>query len=253
MTRSDSLAAANRAPRSTGVLLVACVLALAGCVVVGRALGQRLPGEAAGVRDAGQHDGLSALPLRPDATRRAARAARVENSGGAPGALELKRASAEARPAPSLALLVGRACWLEATWRHDDCASIAYVLKRRAARVGWSIERMTVKYSALDSGTERARKALRLPIGFDAGEMAQWHALVAMAAGALAGTVADPTPRAMHWGARNLPEDTDRAAKAVREGRWRLIRSATANAFYAERRAPRGERVLSAVVAGGRP
>jgi hypothetical protein len=149
------------------------------------------------------------------------------------------------------ATLLAQACWLEATYRHDDCAAIVHVIKRRAARAGVSVAAMAVRYSALDSGTERAAQALRLPAGLDAAELPKWHALTSVVEGALSGRVKSPCGRADHWGARNLPRDRDRARKAIDEGRWRLLGCTTANAFYAEtgRRAP--ERVLAAGVASG--
>lgn len=134
--------------------------------------------------------------------------------------------------------LLAKVCWIEATWRHDDCAAIVYVLKKRAKRIHVSVEEMAHSYSALKTSTPRAAEARALPAGLGPRGLLEWSKLLKVAAGALTGVVPNPCPGAGHWGARNLPGDLERALDAIEAGSWRVVkcRSQTANAFYAERR-----------------
>jgi hypothetical protein len=143
---------------------------------------------------------------------------------------------------------VARTCWLESTWRLDDCAAITRVLERRAARARVPLTEMAWRYS-LNKTTPRAAYAQRLPAELSATEMKRWNTLVGVVEATLARLIPDPCPGATHWGSpsRQLP-DVERAARAIREDRWRVVqcRTRTANIFYAETR----KRVLRASVAG---
>ena len=134
------------------------------------------------------------------------------------------------------ALFLAQVCWLESTWRHDDCAAVVYVLRTRAKRAGVSVVQMAHAYSAIDRKGTRAAFARALPAELTPRELQRWHALVEVARGALAGTVQNPCRGATHWGARDLPRDLKRATDAVQAGRWRVVQCATttANAFYSE-------------------
>ena len=131
-----------------------------------------------------------------------------------------------------LAIVLAQACYLESDYRVDECAAIAHVLVRRAH--GGDVAKMAHAYS-LDKHTPRARRARHLPRGLPARELPRWLELVATAQGVLDGTVANPCPRAMHWGSRTLPTDVARAERALGQGRWRVVRCTRgmANAFYA--------------------
>jgi hypothetical protein len=125
------------------------------------------------------------------------------------------------------------------------------VLKRRSARAGTSIAEMAIAYSAVDADTPRAVRARAMPGNLTARELPRWRALVATVEGVLSGRVRACS--ATHWGSPHpsLP-DHERAARAVREGRWRVVNCGrTANRFYAERRLP-GSRALDAATAAGR-
>ncbi len=105
---------------------------------------------------------------------------------------------------------------------------------------------MATAYSAIDSGTPRAREVSAYPDGDVPGKgdafNRRWRDLRAYAALIADGDVTDPCPGADHWNARNLAPERDRAEKAIREGRRRLVRCRehTANMFTATTaRAPR--------------
>lgn len=136
-------------------------------------------------------------------------------------------------------LLVARACFVEASFRLADCAAIAYVLRARAMRTGWSLHRTTLAYSALDADTPRAALARSLPAGdepsFTPAQNKRWALVRAVARAALEGRVGNPAPGARHWGSRGLPNDVARAQRAIDAGRWRLVPAQTVNAFYADR------------------
>lgn len=164
-----------------------------------------------------------------------ARAAFAQQSASTPGLA----ARATSTPASS-ALLLSRVCWLEANWSHADCTAIGHVIRVRAKRNGSAFAEMAIAYSAIDSGTDRARLATQLPDGdeptWGKGTNARWLKLRAHAANVMAGRVANPCAGASHWGARTLPGDVRRAVSAVQAGRWRVVECSaeTANAFYAE-------------------
>ncbi len=137
-------------------------------------------------------------------------------------------------------LLAAQICWLESSWRHDDCAAIVHVLRGRARRAGMPFWQMAIRYSAIDANTERAVFAAQLPNGdapaWNTRTNARWLRLRQLAADAFDGRVGTPCRGATHWGARNLPRDVRRAVDAVQAGRWRVVRCRveTANAYYAE-------------------
>lgn len=59
-----------------------------------------------------------------------------------------------------------------------------------------------------------------------------------MARRVLSGATPDPCPaNTLHWGGPTLATDSERAAKAIREGRWALAKCTrrTANRFYVVR------------------
>jgi hypothetical protein len=163
------------------------------------------------------------------------------------------------RPA---AVALARACYLESGWSRSDCAAIAYVVARRAERARMTWTAMAEAYSAIDSGSSRAREISAYPDGDVPGKPESWNRrwadLRAYAARIAAGEVEDPCRGADHWNARNGAE-ADRAAKARAEGRWALVRckQATANEFnraVASRAPLAGSRaVLAAKEASGRP
>ncbi len=186
----------------------------------------------------------AAVPVLADRTHTAATAgARAVNPGS----------PAPTSRAPLHVRTVAQACWLEATWRHDDCAAITRALERRAVRARLHIAQMAWRYS-LNKPTTRAAYAQRLPAGLSAREIERWDALVGVVEEALARTIPDPCPHATHWGSPSaqLP-DVDRAERALREGRWRLVkcRTKTANAFYAENGPRARAKALAAGVASG--
>ena len=146
--------------------------------------------------------------------------------------------------------LLAQACYLEATWNHRDCSAITYVLLRRAKRTSRTVEQMTHAYS-LNKDTPRAAYARRLPAGLGPNGLKEWSGLVAVVEGVLSSRIKDPCRgHPTHWGSphKSLP-DLERAAKAIREGRWVEARCGTvANRFYIERRAPK---TVSAKTAAG--
>lgn len=149
-------------------------------------------------------------------------------------------------------LALARVCWKESTFRRSDCAAIAYVLKRRARARGWTFERMAYAYS-LGKKTERSAHARSLPDGdarrFSPAANREWSDLREYARDALAGRIANPCPRAGHWGGMKLTPDLERATRAVSEGAWVPVdcRVDTVNTFFAM-----GGAVVSAAQAAGR-
>lgn len=137
-------------------------------------------------------------------------------------------------------LVVAQVCYLEATWQPHDCAAIVAVAKVRAARVGKPWMAVLRRYSALDSGTPRAREVL----GFTWSDMPdrgtqwnrEWAALRELVKRIDAGEVRNPCPGAEHWGGTM---DTPRARMIRVE-----CRPETANTFYRL-----GPRTISADVA----
>jgi len=131
---------------------------------------------------------------------------------------------------------------VEATFRSDDCAGIAYVLAERARMAGWSYERMLWAYSALDGETQHAAEGRSLVCGavsddrFGARWNQQWAELQRVAAQALLGALPNPAPGAHHYGSPQLANDVQRGERAVRDGRWSVVRTSTANIFYRVRR-----------------
>ncbi len=151
------------------------------------------------------------------------------------------------------ALLLARACWVEAGFSLADCAAINSVLKARAERSGWTYERMLWAYTALRRKNPRATFARKLPDGdeptWNEADNARWSELRALAVDALAGNVPSPCGRAVHWGGLDIPSDAERAHGAVSAGRWRRVRcnGRLLNAYFAETK----PRALSAVLAKG--
>jgi hypothetical protein len=131
----------------------------------------------------------------------------------------------------ALAIVIAQACWLEAAYAPVDCAAIAHVLVNRAD--GGDVAAMAHAYS-LDKPTPRAAFARQLPQGLPVQELPRFNALVAIATRVLQGTLANPCPRARHWGSPVLKPDLERAERAIAQGRWRVIqcRRPTANRFY---------------------
>lgn len=136
-----------------------------------------------------------------------------------------------------------RVCYLESTFRLDDCRAILHVARKRAARSGQQWLDALRAYSVLErSQTPRAREVRALPWGDveDKGTRwnEQWAQLRDLVVSFAAGSVPDPTPGATQWGSRILPADVARADRAVREGRWIPARVARGvklrNAFYVE-------------------
>lgn len=158
-------------------------------------------------------------------------------------------------PSVARALQLSRACWVESGFREADCAAIAFVIARRAQLAGVSFGDMLWRYSALSSRTPRARFARSLPWGNHPekpdGWNASWQRLREHAAAVLRGEVADPCPRAAHWGSGSVRVDRERAARAISDGRWARVRcrEVVVNRFYRVR----GLRVRDVVLvsAGG--
>jgi hypothetical protein len=147
--------------------------------------------------------------------------------------------------------LLTRACVAETDWSRPDCAAVLHVLKRRAATAGEPIEQMAGRYVAMlatHDNSPRARWVMQLtadcsePADWDqsAGRW-KWYApkckqLVADVQAFERGALPDPCGGATQWGSRTLPQDAERAARALKAGRWVLARCSTrtANAFYSE-------------------
>lgn len=143
-------------------------------------------------------------------------------------------------PDPNLPTLLAQVCYVEATWRTDDCAAIVHVLVKRAERAGVPLADMAVRYSAIDADTPRARQVRTFPAGLEPRQLAKWQRLEATAQGVLDGKVPNPCPRASHWGSPRLKSDVRRAMSALEAGRWTraACRAPVANAFFADRAKP---------------
>jgi len=147
-------------------------------------------------------------------------------SSGAPGTDSI----AHERVAPVLYL--SRVCFLEATWRHEDCTAIAWIARKRAARVGRPWIEVLRRYSVLDRQlTERAREVATYPDADVPGKSArfnrEWAALREHARRLVAGDVPDNCPEALHWGGvTDLPREGMVLAVCAGQG-------ATANRLYA--------------------
>ncbi len=200
-----------------------CVLALqnfscAGAVTSGRGEGAVVP---------------EAAMLESPNTRSAARQTAVSSPAPrVPPRLTPASGQDESRGAGSgspTALVLARACWGEEGFNVAGCAAVVYVLRARARRVGVDVATMAQRYSsALRGGSARQLLAQRLPAGDEPSWPAEWNRRWArvreVAAGALAGHIANPCPRAAHFGGMTLGPDHNRATRAVREGRWRRVR-----------------------------
>jgi len=164
------------------------------------------------------------------------------------------RRGAKAQTRSELALLSARVCYLEASFRRDDCAALLNVARKRAGvrerfssssswarQNGSKFDRLLNRYSALAAPTARARfirafpwgDVLTQPNAFNA----RWAELRSFVSRVLSGAQRDPCPHATQWGAR-YGLDKERADRAITAGLWLPARCAksTANAFYAERR-----------------
>lgn len=133
------------------------------------------------------------------------------------------------------ATALARACYLETTWNPTDCAAVVHVLLRRARQADVTPAAMAYAYS-LRKPTARAAYARALPSGLRPADLPRWQALVAVAEGVIAGEIANPCPRAVHWGSPRLAPDLARARRAIAAQRWVVVRcrGRTANTFYAK-------------------
>lgn len=153
-------------------------------------------------------------------------------------------ASADERTIEALA----RVCTAEGGWRTaetGDCAAIAYLLRRRARRLGTTTLRMARRYSSRHFDTTRTDRrawiagltlAARRPRGWPralpwARYRPRWLAIVEHVRAITDGHVPDPCPagQAMHWGC----EADD--VRAHRAGWTRLDCGPTRNHFWALR------------------
>lgn len=118
---------------------------------------------------------------------------------------------------------LARVAILEAGTRDREHAAIWHVLKRRADRAGWPIERMAAAYSSPVRRGHWPAWAAALP-----GHV--WSRVVTNARAFLGGGVGDPCPGAWHWGDRRGD-----LARALRAG-WRPVRcDGAANLFWSPR------------------
>lgn len=147
----------------------------------------------------------------------------------------------------SVELLAAQACWLESSFSVHSCTAEMWVWFKNAKikpplmsgveddeRFYWAI----ADYEhALWARSKRAAFARRLPWGdspeLSAKENGRWAELRARVLRVLGGAVADPYPRARHFGSRTHPVDRARAQRAIDAGRWRLLKTDTRQAFYA--------------------
>jgi hypothetical protein len=138
------------------------------------------------------------------------------------------------------ALPLARVCWLESGWSASDCAAIHYVITRRARNADVEYGVMLARYSAITSSTDRAALARHLPDAdeptWSAADNRRWATLRQLAADLTVGSVADPCVPATHWGGGRVAADRERLARAVRSGRWRIVRceQPTRNTFAVE-------------------
>lgn len=159
--------------------------------------------------------------------------------------------TAARRVGEPVTLLLARAALAESDWSAPDRAALLHVLDRRAKRAGISVEQMAQRYvSAYVVGLSH-RSAWKLTLAADCSEPegwqrdveGDWHGYAKRCARLFEdvrafqrGELADPCSGATQWGARNLKRDAERAARAVKAGRWLPARCSapTANAFYRE-------------------
>jgi len=117
---------------------------------------------------------------------------------------------------------LARVAVLEAGFRSEvDHAAIWSVLRRRADRAGWPIERMAIAYSS------PVRRGHWPAWAADAPASA-WERVRARAAAFLAGKVPNPCPGALHWG-----DAYGDKARATRAGWRRVWCRGAVNLFWA--------------------
>lgn len=153
--------------------------------------------------------------------------------------LGVSSARAETRSAlePEARLWAARTCYVEASFRSDDCVALLWVMHKRAKRAGRPWLDMLRDYSAINADTKRANEARAFPWGDVPAKPdsfnRQWGKLRDLVAEFAEGKLADPCPRAYHWGGTMDP------------ARGRMVRArcavTTANTFYAVTR-PQGVR-----------
>lgn len=116
---------------------------------------------------------------------------------------------------------LARVAVLEAGLAEREHAAIWHVLRRRADRAGWPIERMARAYSSPVRRGHWPAWAAALP-----GHV--WSRVVTNARAFLGGGVGDPCPGAWHWGDRRGD-----LARALRAGWRRVDCGPTKNLFWA--------------------
>lgn len=163
--------------------------------------------------------------------------------------------AATGTPAPTseaaLLLTLVHAALAESAWNATDRAAQWHLLKRKADRTGKPLDATIRSYvSAFKVGlSDRSRWKLQLteacdePEGWQEGVEGPWSTYVKRcgrlfedARAFLDGTLVDPCARASHWGSRTIRRDAERAARAVKAGRWLPAKCSgrTANAYFVE-------------------
>lgn len=149
---------------------------------------------------------------------------------------------------PAGTLMLAQAMVLEADMDAEtDHAALGYALKRRAEKRGIPIEQEIREYVAGFKAKPNARirwiLALTLtdaqPRGYPSNVRWRpdaWMRVIDRAIGVLEGTLGDPCG-ATQYGGKKLKRDRERAARAVKAGRWVLAACSkrTLNNFYTER------------------
>jgi hypothetical protein len=139
------------------------------------------------------------------------------------------------------ALTLAQICYLEATWSKPDCSAIAGVGRSIEARTGKPWLQAARRYSALDKGSRRAREVRAFTAdgypGAGPSWLAKWHALLEYAQRIVDGHEPSPCRGARDWGGLRIAADRTRAAKAVANGRWQIVKCSeqTSNTFFGRR------------------
>ncbi len=104
---------------------------------------------------------------------------------------------------PSPHLVAAQDCYLEATFRHNDCAGILHTARKRDPR-HWLQAVVAYSAPALAANSARAAAIRAYPDGDVPGQSArfnrQWAALRVFVAQVFAGRVKDPCPNAKYFG-----------------------------------------------------
>lgn len=146
--------------------------------------------------------------------------------------------------------LLVRSALAESSWSRADAAAQWHVLQRRAARAGVPMEQMVRGYVSAWKAGLGERSAWKLHVSESCAEPEQWQRnvegawsgyearcrrLFEDARAFVAGELADPCS-ADQWGSPHLARDAERAARAMRAGRWILARCSapTANRYFRE-------------------